>query len=285
MGIYVKNLFFSYFNSKRKVLNNINLTINDREFVVILGPSGSGKTTLAYCLSGIIPHLIDGEMSGRVVIDNMDTKKCDFKDIVKRVGVVLQNPEAQIFGMTVREDIAFGLENIGLDSSDIDDKINLMLNIFGLKRYENFNPRLLSGGQKQRLVLASVLVMNPHIIILDEPFSNLDLNGKNRVLEILLNLRREEDTTIILIDRKIPEVYNEIDRIIVLNNGKILFNDSVRRFFDRMDDMVSIGIYPPPFLIFINSLRKAGFNLDINLLDDFLGDLYEKSNCNKQSMV
>jgi len=285
MGIYVKNLFFSYFNSKRKVLNNINLTINDGEFVVILGPSGSGKTTLAYCLSGIIPHLIDGEMSGRVVIDNMDTKKCDFKDIVKRVGVVLQNPEAQIFGMTVREDIAFGLENIGLDSSDIDDKINLMLNIFGLKRYENFNPRLLSGGQKQRLVLASVLAMNPHIIILDEPFSNLDLNGKNRVLEILLNLRREEDTTIILIDRKIPEVYNEIDRIIVLNNGKILFNDSVRRFFDRMDDMVSIGIYPPPFLIFINSLRKAGFNLDINLLDDFLGDLYEKSNCNKQSMV
>jgi len=285
MGIYVKNLFFSYFNSKRKVLNNINLTINDREFVVILGPSGSGKTTLAYCLSGIIPHLIDGEMSGSVVIDDMDTKKCDFKDIVKRVGVVLQNPEAQIFGMTVREDIAFGLENIGLDSSDIDDKINLMLNIFGLKRYENFNPRLLSGGQKQRLVLASVLVMNPHIIILDEPFSNLDLNGKNRVLEILLNLRREEDTTIILIDRKIPEVYNEIDRIIVLNNGKILFNDSVRRFFDRMDDMVSIGIYPPPFLIFINSLRKAGFNLDINLLDDFLGDLYEKSNCNKQSMV
>jgi len=285
MGIYVKNLFFSYFNSKRKVLNNINLTINDGEFVVILGPSGSGKTTLAYCLSGIIPHLIDGEMSGRVVIDDMDTKKCDFKDIVKRVGVVLQNPEAQIFGMTVREDIAFGLENIGLDSSDIDDKINLMLNIFGLKRYENFNPRLLSGGQKQRLVLASVLAMNPHIIILDEPFSNLDLNGKNRVLEILLNLRREEDTTIILIDRKIPEVYNEIDRIIVLNNGKILFNDSVRRFFDRMDDMVSIGIYPPPFLIFINSLRKAGFNLDINLLDDFLGDLYEKSNCNKQSMV
>lgn len=285
MGIYVKNLFFSYFNSKRKVLNNINLTINDGEFVVILGPSGSGKTTLAYCLSGIIPHLIDGEMSGSVVIDNMDTKKCDFKDIVKRVGVVLQNPEAQIFGMTVREDIAFGLENIGLDSSDIDDKINLMLNIFGLKRYENFNPRLLSGGQKQRLVLASVLAMNPHIIILDEPFSNLDLNGKNRVLEILLNLRREEDTTIILIDRKIPEVYNEIDRIIVLNNGKILFNDSVRRFFDRMDDMVSIGIYPPPFLIFINSLRKAGFNLDINLLDDFLGDLYEKSNCNKQSMV
>ncbi len=285
MGIYVKNLFFSYFNSKRKVLNNINLTINDGEFVVILGPSGSGKTTLAYCLSGIIPHLIDGEMSGRVVIDDMDTKKCDFKDIVKRVGVVLQNPEAQIFGMTVREDIAFGLENIGLDSSDIDDKINLMLNIFGLKRYENFNPRLLSGGQKQRLVLASVLAMNPHIIILDEPFSNLDLNGKNRVLEILLNLRREEDTTIILIDRKIPEVYNEIDRIIVLNNGKILFNDSVRRFFDRMDDMVSIGIYPPPFLVFINSLRKAGFNLDINLLDDFLGDLYEKSNCNKQSMV
>ena len=285
MGIYVKNLFFSYFNSKRKVLNNINLTINDREFVVILGPSGSGKTTLAYCLSGIIPHLIDGEMSGSVVIDNMDTKKYDFKDIVKRVGVVLQNPEAQIFGMTVREDIAFGLENIGLDSSDIDDKINLMLNIFGLKRYENFNPRLLSGGQKQRLVLASILAMNPHIIILDEPFSNLDLNGKNRVLEILLNLRREEDTTIILIDRKIPEVYNEIDRIIVLNNGKILFNDSVRRFFDRIDDMVSIGIYPPPFLIFINSLRKAGFNLDINLLDDFLGDLYEKSNCNKQSMV
>lgn len=285
MGIYVKNLFFSYFNSKRKVLNNINLTINDGEFVVILGPSGSGKTTLAYCLSGIIPHLIDGEMSGRVVIDNMDTKKCDFKDIVKRVGVVLQNPEAQIFGMTVREDIAFGLENIGLDSSDIDDKINLMLNIFGLKRYENFNPRLLSGGQKQRLVLASVLAMNPHIIILDEPFSNLDLNGKNRVLEILLNLRREEDTTIILIDRKIPEVYNEIDRIIVLNNGKILFSNSVRRFFDRMDDMVSIGIYPPPFLVFINSLRKAGFNLDINLLDDFLGDLYEKSNCNKQSMV
>jgi len=285
MGIYVKNLFFSYFNSKRKVLNNINLTINDGEFVVILGPSGSGKTTLAYCLSGIIPHLIDGEMSGRVVIDNMDTKKCDFKDIVKRVGVVLQNPEAQIFGMTVREDIAFGLENIGLDSSDIDDKINLMLNIFGLKRYENFNPRLLSGGQKQRLVLASVLAMNPHIVILDEPFSNLDLNGKNRVLEILLNLRREEDTTIILIDRKIPEVYNEIDRIIVLNNGKILFNDSVRRFFDRIDDMVSIGIYPPPFLIFINSLRKAGFNLDINLLDDFLGDLYEESNCNKQSMV
>lgn len=281
MSIYVRNLFFSYSSSKRKILYNINLTINDGEFVVVLGPSGSGKTTLAYCLSGIIPHLIDGEMSGKVVIDGMDTRECDFRDIIRRIGVVLQNPEAQIFGMTVKEDMVFGLENMGLDPSKIDEKINLMLDIFGLKKYENFNPRFLSGGQKQKLILASVFVTNPHIIILDEPFSNLDLDGRNRAFKLLINLRRKENTTIILIDKRVPEIYDEIDRIIVLNNGKIFFNNSIREFFDRIDDMMNIGIYPPPYLIFIKSLRKAGFNLNINLLNSFLGDLYGGDNFNK----
>lgn len=248
--IEVKNLEFKYYSSG-KILSNISFSIKESEFVLILGPSASGKTTLGYCLSGIIPHIIDGELKGNVLFKGNRITDMDFTVLSKKIGVVLQNPEAQIFGMTVEEDMAFGLENLGLSEKEIEEKIDYWLKIFDLTKYRKYNPRFLSGGQKQKLVIASVLAMDPSIIILDEPFINLDQKGKFTLLKILFNYR-SSGKIIVLIDKKATEVTRYVDKIIVLSrNGELLSVCTPKEFYDMKNKFRDLGIFPPE-----NSLSK-----------------------------
>ncbi len=255
--IKVENLSFSYPNSS-KVLDKIDLKIKKGEMITIFGPSGSGKTTLIYCLSGIIPHLIEGKLTGNVFIKGKNTKKMKMKEITKYVGVVLQDPESQIFGLTVEEDISFGLENLGLNDKEIEERVNKILDFMGLKKYRDFNPRLLSGGQKQKLVIGSVLAMDPEIIFLDEPFSNIEPKFKLEIFQILHSLKRE-GKTIILVERKIPEFLSPIDRFVLIDSGKILVEGEPEKFFTELEKMKYSKIHIPQIVSIYSQLRKLGF--------------------------
>ncbi|MEM5794384.1 MAG: ATP-binding cassette domain-containing protein [Candidatus Aenigmatarchaeota archaeon] len=258
--ILVKNLNFKYDNSGF-CLKNINLRIKEGEFVLLTGPSASGKSTLAYCLSGIIPHCIkNGKMKGNVWVNGKNTKEEKLSELARKVGMVFQNPESQIFGMTVEEDIAFGLENLNFPREEIRKRINKILKFLELKKFKDKPPECLSGGQKQRLVIGSVLVMEPEVLILDEPVSNLDPEGTRMVFSTLISLKQQKKT-IILIERKIEGILPFVDRIIALKEGKIVSDSSPRKFFQNVKLVNSLGIQPPQVVRLFYKLKERGFKL------------------------
>lgn len=259
--IVVENLDFKYYNSDFS-LKNINLEVDSGEFILITGPSGCGKSTLAYCLSGIIPHCIKyGKMKGKVLVNGKDTQKVSMSDLIKEVGIVLQNPDSQIFGMSVEEDIAFGLENLCCPRDEIKRKVEEILDFLNLKKLKEDSPDCLSGGQKQRLVIGSVLVIEPEIIILDEPVSNLDPLGTKMVLLTLISLKKL-GKTIILVERKIDEIIHFVDQMIALDNGKIVAKGNPRKLFEDRKLIEKLGIQPPQVVRLFYRLKDDGIKFD-----------------------
>jgi energy-coupling factor transporter ATP-binding protein EcfA2 len=254
--IVVRNLYYKYFNSDF-TLKKINLEIDSGEFVLVTGPSGSGKSTLAYCLSGIIPHCMkNGEMKGEVLIDGKDTRNFSLNELTKKVGIILQNPESQIFGTSVEEDIAFGLENLSLPPQVISKKVDEILDFVGLKKLREKEPECLSGGQKQRLVIGSILAMEPDVLILDEPVSNLDPLGTKLVLSTLISLKKSK--TIILIERKSEQVIPFVDKVIAIDNGAIVAKKSPKELFKDRVLIERLGINPPQVVRLAYKLEELG---------------------------
>jgi energy-coupling factor transport system ATP-binding protein len=259
--IVVENLNFRYQNSDFR-LKNINLKIDRGEFVFIAGQSGAGKSTLLYCLTGLIPHYIkEGEMKGDVWIDNLNTKEVSLTDLSRKIGIILQNPESQIFGMTVEEDLAFALENMGIPRYEIGRRINKVLNLLELRKFRNKAPEILSGGQKKRLIIGSILSLNPEILVLDEPFSNLDPSGIQLVASTLEKLKKV-GKIIILADRKIEHVIHLVDRVIVLDKGKIIGDLPLRKFSENRNLVKRSGIIIPQVLKLSYSLQSLGMRFD-----------------------
>jgi len=257
----VENLNFRYQNSDFR-LKNINLKIDRGEFVFIAGQSGAGKSTLLYCLTGLIPHYIkEGEMKGDVWIDNLNTKEVSLTDLSRKIGIILQNPESQIFGMTVEEDLAFALENMGIPRYEIGRRINKVLNLLELRKFRNKAPEILSGGQKKRLIIGSILSLNPEILVLDEPFSNLDPSGIQLVASTLEKLKKV-GKIIILADRKIEHVIHLVDRVIVLDKGKIIGDLPLRKFSENRNLVKRSGIIIPQVLKLSYSLQSLGMRFD-----------------------
>ena len=257
----MENLNFRYQNSDFR-LKNINLKIDRGEFVFIAGQSGAGKSTLLYCLTGLIPHYIkEGEMKGDVWIDNLNTKEVSLTDLSRKIGIILQNPESQIFGMTVEEDLAFALENMGIPRYEIGRRINKVLNLLELRKFRNKAPEILSGGQKKRLIIGSILSLNPEILVLDEPFSNLDPSGIQLVASTLEKLKKV-GKIIILADRKIEHVIHLVDRVIVLDKGKIIGDLPLRKFSENRNLVKRSGIIIPQVLKLSYSLQSLGMRFD-----------------------
>ena len=255
--IIVENLYYKHYNSEFS-LKNINLKIGN-EFVLLTGPSGSGKSTLVYCLTGLIPHHIrNGKMGGSVRIDGKNTNDTPLEELTKKVGVVLQNPESQIFGMTVEEDLAFGLENLCMPRHQINKKVNEILSFLELKKFRNMPPEALSGGQKQRLVIGSVLVLEPEIIVLDEPLSNLDPWSARLVVSTLEKLKKA-GRTIVLVEGKIENVVHLVDRMVALENGRIIADETPRKFLANKKLVERLGISIPQVVKLTYLLKKSGF--------------------------
>ncbi|RLE53695.1 MAG: ABC transporter [Candidatus Methanomethylicota archaeon] len=217
-SIVVQDLHCSY--GSREVLRGVNLSVSSGEVAAIVGVSGSGKSTLAYCLSGIIPHKIEAEVSGEISIDDTNYRELSFRDIISHVNIVMEDYESQIFGLTVEEDIAFGLENLGLPRSEIANRLDWALMAFDLIDRRKALVSELSGGLKQRLAIASTAVLKPDFLILDNPTSNLDWPGILKLKQLVQELKTSGSGVILML-RKIKGFEECIDKIYILNSGSL----------------------------------------------------------------
>ncbi|MFO7928201.1 MAG: ABC transporter ATP-binding protein [Candidatus Humimicrobiaceae bacterium] len=187
--IEIKDLHFRYPKSGKYILNGIRLEVKRGRILAITGLSGSGKTTLCYCICGIIPHIYGGEVRGEVLLFGKPVKGMDLPVIATKVGIVFQEPDTQLFSPTVEDEVAFGPENLCLDRKEIGKRIKSCLELVGMKKKRYEHPEHLSGGEKQLVAIASVLALDPEILILDEAMSEIDYRGRTRIKETILRLR------------------------------------------------------------------------------------------------
>ncbi|MGQ9781742.1 MAG: energy-coupling factor ABC transporter ATP-binding protein [Nitrososphaeria archaeon] len=251
---------FSYLGSSNPTLKNINLSIGEGEFVLLVGPSGCGKSTLLRCINGLIPHLYNGVYQGKVIVDNKVVSETNVSELATKVGFVFQNPENQIFMFSVEKDIVFGLENIGVEREEMCSRLEWALKILDIEHLRHKAPYELSDGQKQRVAIAGTLVMRPKILILDEPTSLLDPKTAYDFILTLKTLNKELNITVIVVEHRIDLLTNVADRIIVMNNGEILCDGRLRDVI-KQRDLHLYGVAVPPIISLQNSLSESGIGL------------------------
>ena len=223
--IELKNVSFKYELQEEKTIKNFDLYVKQGEFVGIIGKNGSGKTTLCNIIRGIIPDFVQGEITGDIIIDNKNINDIERGEMAELVGFVFQNPFSQISGIkkTVFEEIAYGLENLGVPREEIRQKVTDVIKLLKIEDLQDKNPNELSGGQSQRVAIASIIVMNPKVLIFDEPTSQLDPLGTEEIFDIL-KLLKSQNKTIILVEHKIDLIAEYADRVVVMDDGEIIFN-------------------------------------------------------------
>ncbi len=254
--ITARDLSYQYITSASPVIKHINLTVNKGDYLVVVGPSGSGKSTLCLTFNGIIPQSITGIMSGDVVVDGLNTREHPVYELAEKVGIVLQNPESQLFAMSVEEELAFGPENLGLPREEILERVEEGLTVTGIQDRDRF-PFSLSGGEKQKLAIASMLTMQPSYLVLDEPTSQLDPQGKEEVYSVLEMLHRK-GVTLVLIEHDTEHVAEHARNVIVLKEGGIVKCGSPKEVFSRVEEMRELGIQVPGVAEFTYELYKRG---------------------------
>ena len=248
---------FQYDAQAEATLKDISFDITKGEKVLILGPSGSGKSTLAQCLNGIIPNIHKGQAQGQVRIDGQDIFKQSIYDKSQLVSTVLQDPDGQFIGLTVAEDLAFALENDCADQSEMKDKVALWAERLDLTSLLNHRPQDLSGGQKQRVSLAGVLIDESPILLFDEPLANLDPKSGQETIDLIDKIHKEEGATTIIIEHRLEDVlYRPVDRILLVNDGTLLFNGSPDELLSSTL-LLENGIREP---LYVTVLRQLGFD-------------------------
>lgn len=241
-AISIKNLSFKYKDQKEgQALNDINLDINQGQFVVIMGPSGAGKSTLANCLNGLIPHFIRGQYNGEVYVDGKKVKDLNVSGNAKSIGLVFQDFESQLFSTNTKLEIAFGPENFGVPRNEIEKRIEKILRVVKLEGFEDRQPSTLSGGQKQRLAIGSVLATQPKIVCMDEPTTDLDPLGKLGIFNIAKELHESKELTLVIIEHETEEALNA-DRLIIMENGNILRDGKPQDILKEIELTDKIGI-------------------------------------------
>ena len=223
--IELKNVSFKYELQEEKTIKNLDLYVKQGEFVGIIGKNGSGKTTLCNIIRGIIPDFVQGTITGSISIDNKNINDIERGEMAELVGFVFQNPFSQISGIkkTVFEEIAYGLENLGVPREEIRQRVTDVIKLLKIEDLQDKNPNELSGGQSQRVAIASIIVMNPKVFIFDEPTSQLDPLGTEEIFDIL-KLLKSQNKTIILVEHKIDLIAEYADRVVVMDDGEIIFN-------------------------------------------------------------
>jgi energy-coupling factor transport system ATP-binding protein len=248
IAVAIKNLKFFYTGNEEPSIEVENLTIQEGETVLITGRSGGGKSTLVNCIAGIIPHITHGDLEGSVEVYGKEVSGTPLAKLSTEVGIVLQNPETQVMNYAVEEEVAFGPENLCLGADEILSRVNEAIEITGISEIKDRETYTLSGGEMQRVAIASVLSMRPRLLILDEPTSNIDPEGTARVFDILKRLKEEK--TLIVVEHKVERVLPFVDRIIVVNDGRIVLNISSHELIHHVDKMLEMGIEVPIHFIY-----------------------------------
>ncbi|ONI45261.1 cobalt ABC transporter ATP-binding protein [Candidatus Epulonipiscioides gigas] len=241
--ITIKGLKYRYPNTKVNALTDINLEINKGEFIGVIGKNGAGKSTFCQALLGIVPNFYKGLYAGEVVVCETKVTEVSISDLCQKIGLVFQNPFNQVTGAkdTVYEEIAFGLENFGVPRAEMRKRIDRSLELLDIAQYKDRAPFDLSGGQMQRMAIASIIAMQPEIIILDEPTSQLDPQGSKDVFNVVKALS-EQGITIIMVSHKMEKLAQYCDRIMLLDSGKLLNFDIPQKIFN-LDNLKSIPVY------------------------------------------
>ena len=244
-AVRVEDLWWRYHTSREWVLRGVDFEVERGEFVGIVGPSGAGKTTLCLLVAGVLPKSVKGECKGRVELFDKDVLRTRVKQLSKEVAIVLQDADTQFVTMRVFDEVAFSLENFGLSREEILERVSEALEFVGMKGYEWKHPHELSGGQKQRVAIAAALAKRPKLIILDEATSDLDPLGKREVLSVVSKLREEYDVTAIIVDHNTDDLVKFVDRVMVLEGGRVVAYDNPRAIFSRIEQLRAIGIRIP----------------------------------------
>lgn len=241
-------------------LKDISLEIQQGQFVGIIGHTGSGKSTLIQHLNGLLRAT-----SGAIYYDgeNIYQEGYDMRTLRSKVGLVFQYPEHQLFEVDVFSDVCFGPKNLGLSKEEVEERAKKALTQVGLdESYYKKSPFELSGGQKRRVAIAGILAMHPQVLILDEPTAGLDPKGRDEILDQVALLQKERKITVILVSHSMEDVARYVDRIIVVNDGKILFDDTPKQVFQHYKELESVGLAAPQVTYVVKSLKEKGWDID-----------------------
>ena len=258
--IQIENLSFQYKAGKKPALENINLKIKKGDFVGIIGESGAGKSTLAYAINGIIPHHYKGDYYGSVKVKGFDTFELESSELALHVGSVFQDVDSQMVASVVEDELLFGLENFGVSKEEIEDRIQETLEMVGITDLRNRRINSLSGGQKQKVAIAAIIALRPDILVLDEPTGELDPKASVQIFRLLKQLNEEHGMTIVIIEQKIMLLCEYVNRLLVMNRGKLIYDDQVMEVLKYSDQLGELGINCPRVVTLCNELTKNGAN-------------------------
>ena len=253
--IETKNLTYTYPGASRPSVSDVSISIEKGEFVLITGPSGCGKTTICRTFNGLIPHFYQGELKGKIIVAGLDAANHPTYEMAKHVGLVFQNPENQLFALSVEKDVAFGLENLGWSREEMRKKVDWALGLAGIYDLRERSPHELSGGQQQRVAIASVLAMRPEIIVLDEPTSFLDPLSAQKIFDVIHDFNKELGITVILVEHRLDLVAKYADHIVIMDQGKIRFDGATREILSKEDTRL-MGVGIPKATLLYQMLNK-----------------------------
>jgi len=258
--IETRNVTYTYPGAPKPSIANVSIDIEKGEFTLITGPSGCGKTTLCRCFNGLIPHFYQGEIKGETVVAGLNVSEHPIYELAKHVGLVFQNPENQLFALSAEKDVAFGLENLGVPREEMRQRVDEALNLTGIYDLRERAPSELSGGQQQRVAIASVLAMQPEVVVLDEPTSFLDPLSAKKIFEVIRNLNRKFGITVVLVEHRLDLTARYADHIIVMDEGKVVLDGNPHEIL-RSEEARLIGIGIPKATRLYQILKKDGLKL------------------------
>jgi energy-coupling factor transporter ATPase len=259
--IETKNLTYTYPGVSKPSISDVSIKVEKGEFVLITGPSGCGKTTLCRCFNGLIPHFYQGELNGEITVADMNTTKHQTHEMAKSVGLVFQNPENQLFALSIEKDVAFGLENLGVPREEMWERVEWALKLTGIYDLRERSPHEVSGGQQQRVAIAAVLAMRPEIIVLDEPTSFLDPLSAEKIFEVIHELNKKLGITVVLVEHRLDLTAKYADHIIIMDEGKVCFDGNPREILSAEETRL-IGVGIPKATLLYQILKKEGINLN-----------------------
>lgn len=283
--VSIKDLKYRYRDQKRNALDGINIDLQEGDFLVIMGPSEAGKSTLAATFNGLVPHFFKGKFKGDVIVLEKNTREFSVAEMAKEVGMVFQDFEAQLFSTNVELEVAFGPENFGVDRQEIARRIEENLKLVGLDHLKNRPPSTLSGGQKQKLAIASVLAMQPRVLVMDEPTTDLDPISKYGVFKIADELRQREDLTLIVVEHETEEAIHA-GKILILKEGAPLIYGPAAEVLRNVELMESHGVMPLGITLYFSKMQSTDLPLTVeDGLETFKRNKWKISDTSYQKLL
>ncbi|MFG6114836.1 ABC transporter ATP-binding protein [Halobacillus sp. MO56] len=261
--IQLKNVTYIYEDETEPVLEDLSLEIYEGEFVLIVGPSGCGKSTLCQTFNGIIPNVMEGRIGGEIIVEDKDVLQLDLKDLSTSMGLVFQDPDAQLCNIYVEDEVAFAPENLKVESDEIRKRIANCLEKVGMQGFENRKVFELSGGQKQKVGIASVLSMEPSTLVLDNATANLDPQATKDIFDLMQVLHKEYGHTIVVVENKIDDIMHLVDRVLVMDEGKIVKQGTPQEILETsIDVLAEMGVWVPEISELAVELKNSGMELN-----------------------